>query len=231
MTYLNSKSKLTETQIQKYWEEAYQRFETPQQEIKKFIRRLNKLGQKNWKRDIQVVDIFSGRCNGIRALEVLGFTNLEGVDISENLLSKYKGNARLIVADCRKMPFENECRDMIIVQGGLHHLPRVPEDVEQTLREIVRVLRPNGKFVMVEPWNTGFLKVIHFLSRQSVVKRLSKKFNAFATMIHFESDTYFNWLKHKEELLELFESYFDKQLLDISWGKIKFVGAKKTIAN
>ena len=164
VTKLEEVSSLTSEQIQTAWEDAYPRFETPAEEIDKFIGRLNKLGQSDWKRDEQIVDIFSGRCNGIRALEKLGFTNLEGVDISPNLLSHYSGNAKLTVADCRKLPFEDESRDKIIVQGGLHHLPNLPEDLEQTLSEISRVLRPDGRFIMVEPWETPFLEIIHFLS-------------------------------------------------------------------
>jgi ubiquinone/menaquinone biosynthesis C-methylase UbiE len=220
-------STLTENQIQHYWEDAYQRFETPDEEINKFLKRFNLLGEKSWKRDIQIVDIFSGRCNGIRALEKLGFTNIEGVDISENLLSKYNGTARLYIADCRQMPFSNESRDLIVVQGGLHHLPQLPQDLEQTLKEIVRVLRPNGKFVMVEPWDTFFLRVIHFLSRQKAVKQVSPKFDAFATMTHYETKTYFNWLSRKDEILALLKKYFNEELLNISWGKIKFVGNKR----
>jgi ubiquinone/menaquinone biosynthesis C-methylase UbiE len=113
ITELRDTSTLTSEQIQNFWEEAYTRFETPEEEIRKFVGRLNKLGQAEWRRDAQIVDIFSGRCNGIRALERLGFTNLEGVDISPNLLSYYDGKARLYTADCRELPFEDKSRDII----------------------------------------------------------------------------------------------------------------------
>ena len=33
------------------WEEAYRRFETPEEEISKFTKRLNSLGQHAWPRD------------------------------------------------------------------------------------------------------------------------------------------------------------------------------------
>lgn len=227
MTKFSEVSSLTDAQVQKCWEEAYERFETPEEEIRKFINRLNRLGQINWVRNQQIVDIFSGRCNGIRALEELGFTNLEGIDISPNLLSNYQGKAKLYVADCRDLPLEDKSRDIIIVQGGLHHLPNLPEGLEKTFSEIARVLRSDGKFIMIEPWETRFLNMIHFLSKFSLVKLTSPKFDALATMIHYEANTYFNWLSRKEEILVLLSKYFTEEYIHIGWGKINFIGKNK----
>lgn len=228
ITELRDTSELTGEQIQNFWEEAYTRFETPEQEIRKFINRLNTLGQAEWRRDAQIVDIFSGRCNGIRALEQLGFTNLEGVDISPNLLSQYDGTARLYTADCRDLPFSDESRDIIIVQGGLHHLPELPQDLDRTLGEVRRVLRPDGRFVMVEPWLTSFLQLIHFLSERKTVRAVSNKFDAFATMTHYERDTYFRWLGKSGEITDLLKRHFEELYLRKTFGKLFFVGKKRT---
>lgn len=227
MTKFFDKAKLSNQEIQEHWENAYLRFETPEQEVNKFISRFNEMGQKNWSRDLEILDIFSGRCNGIRALEALGFKNIEGVDISPNLLSKYSGRAKLYVADCRNMPLESNSRDLVVVQGGVHHLPALPGDLEQTFREVVRILRPGGKFMMVEPWQTPYLKTVHFLSRQKIIRLLSQKFDAFETMTHYESDTYFNWLKSKKDIRGLLDKYFDAEILKVSWGKIRFIGTAK----
>ena len=45
-------------------------------------------------------------------------------------------------------------RTFVIVQGGLHHLKTLPDDLQQTFSEAARVLRDNGTFVVVEPWLT-----------------------------------------------------------------------------
>jgi len=227
MTTHHDTSGLTDEQIQTAWEDAYTRFETPEEEIKKFVGRLNKLGQKEWRRDSQIVDIFSGRCNGIRALEKLGFANLEGVDISPNLLSKYQGKAKLYTADCRQLPFEDNSRDIIIVQGGLHHLPKLPEDLEQTLSEIKRVLRPTGRFVMVEPWETPFLRLIHFLSERKLIRAISGKFEAFDTMTRYEAITYFQWINGSSEISALLDKYFNSTYFEKGMGKLFFIGSKK----
>ena len=223
---LHEVSKLTEKQVQELWEEAYTRFETNDQEIKKFVYRLNKLGQSRWRRDARTVDIFCGRGNGLKALEKLGFTNLEGVDISSELLSKYIGNARLYKADCRKLPFEDQSRDLIIVQGGLHHLTNLPEDLIQTLSEVRRVLKDEGKFVMVEPWETPFLKAIHFLSERRIMRVFSRKFDAFAVMTHYEANTYFNWLNKPVEILNLLENNFKTVYRKKQMGKLFYIGQK-----
>lgn len=218
---------LTAEQIQVAWEDAYTHFETAEEEINKFIGRLKKIGQHRWKRDAQVVEIFCGRGSGLKALEKLGFENLEGVDISAKLLAEYNGEARLHEADCRSLPFEDESRDIIIVQGGLHHLQKLPEDLDQTFAEVVRVLRPNGKFVLVEPWLTPFLRLVHLLSERKTVRKVSSKFDAFATMVHYEAETYYNWLEKSSEIMEQLKFWFDSDYLQIRLGKLTFIGRKK----
>ena len=59
------------------WESAYLRFETPEEEIGKFIGRLNRLGAAQWPRGTEIVELFCGRGNGLIALERLGFTRLK----------------------------------------------------------------------------------------------------------------------------------------------------------
>ena len=103
------------------WEAAYLRFERPEEEIRKFIGRLNRLGARQWPSDAEIVELFCGRGNGLVALQRLGFTHLEGVDLSPRLIAQYKGSAKCTVADCRKLPFADRSKDVLIVQGGLHH--------------------------------------------------------------------------------------------------------------
>src|SRR5213592_130182 len=83
------------------WEEAYARFETPAKETEKFIRRLQAFGVHRWEKNVSVVELFCGRGGGLDAWQRLGFTHLEGVDISASLLNRYAGNAQLYLGDCR----------------------------------------------------------------------------------------------------------------------------------
>jgi len=209
------------------WEQAYLRFETPEQEIVKFISRLRLLGAESWPRDAEVVEIFCGRGNGLIALERLGFTRVEGVDLSPALLAQYTGKARTVAADCRKLPLADASRDILIVQGGLHHLHALPEDLEQTVAETARVLRAGGRFMVVEPWDTPFLRLVHAVSRVGLARKLWDKLDAFAVMTEHEATTYFNWLGKADEVLAVLRRHFEPEHCSMRWGKLRFLGRKR----
>ena len=206
------------------WEAAYLRFETPEEEIRKFTDRLRRLGVSQWPRETNVVELFCGRGNGLHALERLGFRNIEGVDLSPRLLAEYRGGARCYAGDCRELPFADKSKDAAIVQGGLHHLPVLPDDLERVFAELKRVLRPSGRVVFVEPWLTPFLRFVHGVSENLLARRLSVKLDALATMIDYERQTYENWLGRPSEITQLARRYFQPEHESFAWGKWNFVG-------
>lgn len=210
------------------WEEAYLRFETPEEELRKFLRRLRRLGAEQWPKNAQVVELFCGRGNGLNALQHLGFTNLEGVDLSPALVANYTGLAKCMVADCRRLPFPNESRDIAIVQGGLHHLQEVPGDLEQVVGEVRRVLRPGGRFMVVEPWRTPFLRFVHWVGSFRVARRAWTKLDALETMTELEWVTYDQWLRQPETVLRCLEGSFTPERKFIGWGKLMWVGRKES---
>jgi ubiquinone/menaquinone biosynthesis C-methylase UbiE len=209
------------------WEAAYSRFETPQQEERKFLARLRRCGVEAWSRDLHIVDIFCGRGGCLNAWRKLGFPRLEGVDLSENLLRQYTGDAQLYVGDCRRMAFPGESRDVICVQGGLHHLDSIPGDLDSVLAEVHRVLRRGGRFVMVEPWMTPFLGLVHAFCRQAVVRTVSPKFKAFNCMIERERRTYFQWLSMHAPIMTSLGRLFEPERVQIGFGKLLWVGRKR----
>jgi len=206
------------------WEAAYLRFETPGQEIRKFVSRLRKLRAAQWPRDAEIVELFCGRGNGLSALESLGFTRLEGVDLSPRLIAQYRGPAKCIVGDCRQLPFADRSKDILIVQGGLHHLPALPGDLEKTFSEMQRVLRKDGRVVFVEPWLTPFLRFVHAISENPLARRLSNKMDALATMIQFERRTYEQWLTQSDLIRTSAHTHFAPVHESFEWGKWNFVG-------
>ena len=206
------------------WEAAYLRFESPEQEIRKFFSRLRKLGAGQWPRDAEIVELFCGRGNGLTALERLGFTHIEGVDLSPRLIAQYRGPAKCFVGDCRQLPFADRSKDALIVQGGLHHLPTLPDDLENTFSEMQRVLRKGGRVLFVEPWLTPFLKFVHAVSGNPHARRLSNKMDALATMIQFERPTYEQWLTQPDLIRNLAQAHFTRVHESFAWGKWNFVG-------
>ncbi len=56
------------------------------------------------------------------------------------------------VADAERLPYEDASFDLVVGHAVLHHIP----DVELALREVLRVLRPGGRFVFAgEPTDRG----------------------------------------------------------------------------
>jgi ubiquinone/menaquinone biosynthesis C-methylase UbiE len=211
------------------WEAAYLRFETPAQEIKKFERRLKRLGADKWPRNLQMVELFCGRGNGLNALQQFGFTNLTGVDRSPRLVAEYRGPAKCIVADCRLLPFCDKSKDVLIVQGGLHHLPTLPADLDVTFAEMHRVMRPTGLVLFIEPWLTPFLRFVHTVSANSVARRVSAKLDALATMIEYEKHTYDQWLAQPGVIQRLAHQYFSPIHESVSWGKWRFLANPRAL--
>ena len=92
-----------------------------------------------------------------------------GLDISEGMLNvgrekinrkKLDNRIEMVVGDSEKLPFSNNYFDAITVSFGVRNF----ETLETGLSEILRVLKPNGKFVILEtsiptkfPFKQGYL--------------------------------------------------------------------------
>ena len=56
------------------------------------------------------------------------------------------------MADAERIPYDDGTFDLVVGHAVLHHIP----DVEQSLREVLRVLKPGGRFVFAgEPTRLG----------------------------------------------------------------------------
>ncbi len=211
------------------WEAAYRRFETPEQEIAKFIARLKRFGFEQLDRDVRIVEIFCGRGNGLVALQRMGFRNLEGVDLSDSLLEEYRGDAVLHLADCLDLPLEADAYDVVIVQGGLHHLAELPEDLDRVLQGVHRVLKEDGRFCVIEPWKTPFLVLAHAITDLKWVRRVYAKGDALATMTERERDTYEQWLGMPQPIHASFARQFRIEQWRTAWGKLAAIARPKSV--
>jgi len=80
-------------------------------------------------------------------------------DISPGMVAVARRNAEALgfavegrVADAESIPYGDDTFDLVVGHAVLHHIP----DVERALREVLRVLRPGGRFVFAgEPTRRG----------------------------------------------------------------------------
>ena len=105
-----------------------------------------------------------GLRRGVRALELGCGTGvfldrvagsgaqLHGIDLSTHLLEKARArllgrpNVALDCGNAEQMPFPHAAYDVVYGSSVLHHL-----NLEVSLREVLRVLRPGGRIVFTEP--------------------------------------------------------------------------------
>ena len=205
------------------WEEAYQRFETPAEEVRKFTRRLRRLRVDQWPRESKVIEVCSGRGNGMRAWQQLGFGRVIGVDLSLALVDRSACRPHTIVGDARHLPVLTASHDVAVVQGGLHHLPSM-DDVRDALAEMHRVLKPDGRAILIEPWLTPFLRGVHLVAERRLMRRISNRLDAFAAMTDEERPTYEAWLARPHAILEMVTARFETIVLRQRLGKLVFMG-------
>jgi ubiquinone/menaquinone biosynthesis C-methylase UbiE len=146
----NKREELRKTDPQKH-DEYYtnRRFYKTTEQSKKFVEKWyseNCIGK-------QVLDYCCGSGGTSLRLAKIGI-NVTGIDISNESIATAKNEAKLKgleqltnfeVMDAEKLTFRDNSFDIIICNGVLHHL-----DLEQSYRELSRVLKSDGIVVAIE---------------------------------------------------------------------------------
>ena len=106
----------------------------------------------------QILDIATGTGDLALMMTSLNPKKIIGLDISEGMLEVGKQKIakanksetiEMIVGDSENIPFEDNTFDAITVSFGVRNF----ENLDKGLTEILRVLKPNGKFVVLETSN------------------------------------------------------------------------------
>ncbi|MDU0312576.1 methyltransferase domain-containing protein [Phycicoccus sp. M110.8] len=117
-------------------------------------------------------------------------------DLSPGMVEAAKANAEALgftvqgrVADAERIPYDDNTFDVVVGHAVIHHIP----DVEAAFREMLRVLKPGGRFVVAgEPTTIG-----DWYARQ--LGRLTWKATTTITHLPPLRDT---WAKDREALDE-----------------------------
>jgi ubiquinone/menaquinone biosynthesis C-methylase UbiE len=106
----------------------------------------------------KVLDIATAQGGFIGVLKecLKGYEEIIGLDIQEDLLKKAREahpeeNIRFEVMDTTKLTYPDNHFDTTSLGFSLHHL----EDIPTALKEIHRVLKPGGLFIVVEMYRDG----------------------------------------------------------------------------
>jgi D-alanine-D-alanine ligase len=106
-------------------------------------------------RDERLLDVCCGHGRHVLELAKRGFKYVEGLDYSNVLIEVAKKRAaslRLNVAfkigDARSLPYPDSCFDAVIMMGNSFGYFADPRDDVKVIREIWRVLRPYGRFLI-----------------------------------------------------------------------------------
>lgn len=95
-----------------------------------------------------VLDIACGTGDMVQELQKRGCL-VTGVDLSEEMLTIAKSKAptaTYMIADAEHLPFENDCFDAVTCAFGVRNFVHL----EQGLGEMLRVLKPGGRMVILE---------------------------------------------------------------------------------
>ena len=131
-----------------------------------------------------VLDIATGTGDLAILMTKTTAERIVGLDISAGMLDvgrkkieaqKLSDKIEMILADSENMPFENDTFDAITVAFGVRNF----ETLEKGLAEILRVLKPNGIFVILEtsvPEKTPYKQGYTFYSK-NILPLIGKLFS------------------------------------------------------
>jgi ubiquinone/menaquinone biosynthesis C-methylase UbiE len=153
----------------------------------------------------RVLDVGCAAGRDAKILKDIGFT-VTGIDLAEKLLDiarKSYPDITFILADMRKLPFEDESFDAVWASAVLHHITK--NEMPGALQEIRRVLVPGGVLYVHTKAGTGVLT-----TKEAIVADEEREFTLLTTT---ELDTMLTNGGYTKLSLELKESRSRKGLL------------------
>ena len=143
-----------------------------------------------------VLDIATGTGDLALLMTKTSAGKIIGLDISAGMLEvgrkkieakNLSSKIEMLLADSENMPFENDTFDAITVAFGVRNF----ETLEKGLSEILRVLKPNGIFVILEtsvPEKTPFKQGYQFYSK-NILPLIGKLFSKDNSAYQYLSDS------------------------------------------
>ncbi len=153
-----------------------------------------------------ILDYGCGDGLDLSLFQALGYERAYGLDSSLRLLTDARA-FKVVLADAYSTPFASQSFDVVFVDGMLHHL----EEVERCLREIKRVLVPEGTLCLIEPASSP-LRWLADLVTLSPLARFSNFLSLRKRMLLEELPLQRRWLALEKRFPSLLERHRFKVL-------------------
>lgn len=108
--------------------------------------------------DAKILDVGCGSGAWLMRLNALGYRNLAGIDIRIAPFTFDNLTVDQVDLDWKKLPFENQIFDFVTSIEVIEHL----ENTGFYLKEIARVLKPGGHFLLTTPNTQSLLSRLRF---------------------------------------------------------------------
>ncbi|MFZ4519184.1 MAG: class I SAM-dependent methyltransferase [Microthrixaceae bacterium] len=165
-------------------------------------RRLELLGAGALDRGGLVLDLGAGDGNLTATLVELGFRRVVAVELQPELAAAHTPGA--VVAGCAtRVPLATGSVDTAVVMDVLHHLR--PDELDEALRELHRVVRPGGTALVCEPAATRLRAVLEPLLR-GPLGGLTSFSRAKREMVELEWPTLGPWLAAEPRAADRYRS-------------------------
>ena len=165
--------------------------------------------------DSQILDVACGTADSTIALARSGISSVTGVDISEEMLKVGETKVaaqnldsviNLQVEDCENLSFDDDSFDAAFIAFGIRNF----EDKRNGLRELRRVLKPNGHLLILElsvPQNKILLSLykLYFLH---ILPFIGKKISGDSMAYTYLPQSVMNFPKPKDFLAMMEECGF-----------------------
>ena len=163
----------------------------------------------------RILELGCGDGLNLQIMRALGYTNIYGLDSSPELLSYIPKDIPRIAADVCNTAIASNSFDIIFIDSVLHHL----YNPQTCIKEIRRILKPNGCLCILEPRNSFFRKLFDKLTF-SYLSFFIPFLRDRAVTLKEEFELYSHWLKIAPNL----KDYLSRQSFKIIFWKTWLIG-------
>jgi SAM-dependent methyltransferase len=139
------------------WHETYRTAELVARRASSHGRKLERLGVLRLPRDAHILDVGCGSGEALRILHDRGFSHLYGVDTTADEDLAREPWVEVKASDAKAISYDDATFDAVICMHSLHHLGGL-EGIRRSLRESLRVLKPNGMLGLIDHYDSFQLR-------------------------------------------------------------------------